>query len=261
MRQPILAIVLAIPTLACSPSGAGNATPGVLHLVSGPAHYLVDEENVSEVQPASGQLRGVWFHHGLQEPNTASRNQSCGTTSNISGNGSPWIVSFAKPSGRRGDRQIVAVGVDRMETSVPIPPIQRKISAQGYEIVSNRRSDWRPRLTPEPADSHQILCDVMMVPKAQRRPWSGGTMLCDPSPRTNIDLKTLSHECFIEIRMHGTTWMTEFYLPEGEQPDDQVRYARRFIDSINLPDDANTPATFSPRNPQRPDGSMKKYQR
>lgn len=233
--------------------------PGILHLTSRSAHYLVNEEMVTEIQPANGRLRGVSFHHGLLEPKTASRNGSCGTTSNISGNGSPWIISFSKTSGRRGDQQIIAVGVDRMETSVPTPPIRHRISEQGYEIVSSRRSDWEPTLTPEPADTRQILCDQFFMPKGQRRPWSGGTMLCDPSPRTNIDPKTLSHECYIELPMHGTTWMTEFYLPEGEQPDDQVRYAQRFINSINLPDDANAPGPFTPLNPSKRDGSMREY--
>jgi hypothetical protein len=240
-------------------SEAGTAAPRILHLTSRSAHYLVNEEIVSEIQPASGRLRGFSFHHGLLEPRTALRNGPCGTTSNISGNGSPWIVYFSKPSGRRGDQQIIAVGVDRMETSVPMPPVRRRISEHGYEIVSNRRSDWKPTQTPEPTGAPQILCDQFFAPKVQRRPWSGGTMLCDPNPRTIIDPKTLSHECYIELVMHGTTWMTEFYLREGEQPDDQVRYARRFIDSINLPDDANTSGPFSPRDPQRPDKSMNKH--
>lgn len=232
-------LLLLVPALAsCSSSGRKQQepVPHTLHLTSRGAHYVLPGELVSEIQPADFKMAGVAFEKGLQR-RAQPPGTPCGTSSSIGGNGSPWVLYFRKPQGPRGDRQVVAVGVDRMETYTT--------SDNGGDEINAYRKDWKPRLT-RPTEQH-ILCDFIAIPK--RGPpnvrWSGGTMLCGQDDGHG-------RECYAELPRHGTLWSTEFILKNGETPDDRISYATRFIDSIHVEDDIHAPRPFIPLNSNHP---------
>lgn len=237
------AVTRALPLVAFSLASCSftervkqEPVPHTLHLVSRGAHYVLPGELVSEVQQAGFKMAGVAFEKGLQRW-TQPPGMPCGTSSNIGGNGSPWVFYFRKPQGPKGDRQVVALGVDRMETYTT--------SDNGGDEIGAYRKDWKPRLSkPTGTDN---LCDVIVLPKDEgsRTQWSGGTMLCGWDDGRG-------RECYVEIPRHGTLWSTEFLLKKGETPDDRIAYAVRFIDSIHVEDDVHAPRPFIPLDRDHP---------
>jgi len=231
----IRALLLLAPALAsCSFEGRAQQepVPDMLHLMSRGSRYMLPGEFVSKVLPSDFRMAGVAFRNGRQI--TEQPPDKCGVPSSIAGHGSPWIFYFRKPLGVNGGQQVVAVGVDRMEAS--------SRNAAGFYGPETRRTEWKPRLSTPVPDG--IMCDVMYMPMTERDrvPWSGGRMFCASFQNP------VAKSCYAEFRRHGTIWMTEFQIKNGDTPDDRISYATRFIDSIHVEDDAHAPIPSVPLN-------------
>lgn len=236
MTRALLPILLVLASCSSNGRERQEPVPHTLHLTSRGAHYVLPGDLISEIQPADFRMAGVAFQKGLQHT-AQPPGMPCGTSSSIGGNGSPWVLYFRKPQGPGGDRQVVAVGIDRMETYTT--------SDNGSDEINAYRKDWKPRLT-RPT-GQDILCDFITSHKngPPNPRWSGGTMLCGWDDGRG-------RECYVEIPRHGTLWSTEFLLKKGETPDDRISYATRFIDSIHIEDDVHAPRPFIPLDPDHP---------